>query len=97
ARSAASLAAGWHGKNPGRSLRLALVYQLLSWAAWDDAEPASVSADAMARAGGYLDYAASMLDRVTAGLAIGRAEADAASIAGPLLHPGARVLNERER
>lgn len=96
ARSAASLAAGWHGKNPGRSLRLALVYQLLSWAAWDDAEPASVSADAMARAGGYLDYAASMLDRVTAGLAIGRAEADAASIARHLLATRATVLNERE-
>jgi hypothetical protein len=35
----------------------------------------------MTRARDYLDYAGTMLDRVTAGLAIGRAEADAANIA----------------
>jgi hypothetical protein len=96
ARKAVGLAAGWHGKNPGRALRLALVYQLLAWAARDDAEPVSVSADAVARAGGYLDYAAAMLDRVAAGLAIGRAEADAAIIARHLLARGARRINERE-
>jgi hypothetical protein len=61
-----------------------------------DAEPVSVSADAVARAGGYLDYTAAMLDRVTAGLAIGRAEADAAVIARYLLARRPACLNERQ-
>jgi hypothetical protein len=98
ARSAHGLAAGWHGKNPGRALRLALVYELLSWVAQADAasEPTHVSADAVVRAGGYLDYAGGMLDRVTAGLAIGRAEADAAAVARHLLATRSARLNERE-
>jgi Protein of unknown function (DUF3987) len=82
ARAASSLAGGWHGKNPGRLLRLALVFELLAWAARDGApEPASVSADAVVRAGGFIDYAAAMFERMITGLAIGRAEADAAQIA----------------
>jgi hypothetical protein len=96
ARSASGLAAGWHGKNPGRALRLALVYELLSSAVRAGAEPASVSADAVVRAGGYIDYAASMFDRVIAGLAIGQAEADAAVIARHLLATLSTRLNERE-
>jgi hypothetical protein len=84
-REASGLVAGWYGKNPGRALRLALVYELLTWAARGEAEPVAVSADAVARAGGFLDYAAGMLDRVTAGLAITCAEADAARIARHLL------------
>jgi len=95
ARSSRGLAAGWHGKNPGRGLRLALVYELLAWVDADGAEPRTVTADAMARAAGYLDYAAAMLERVTAGLAIGRAEADAAAIARHILATGTDSLNER--
>jgi hypothetical protein len=49
----------------------------------------------MARVGGYLDYLAAMLDRVTAGLAIGRAEADAAVIARHILSTRSTALNER--
>src|SRR5262249_55509537 len=45
---------------------------------------------------GYLDYAAGMLDRVAAGLAIGRAEADAAALARHVLATCATRLNERE-
>jgi hypothetical protein len=97
ARRAHGLAAGWYGKNPGRILRLALVYALLACAMrGDDAEPVSVSADAIARAGGYLDYAAGMLHRVTSGLAIGQAEVDAAVIARHLLATRPARLNERE-
>jgi Protein of unknown function (DUF3987) len=105
ARLGSGLAAGWHGKNPGRILRLALVFEYLAWAARGDGapEPTVVSADAVARAGGYIDYAAAMLDRVIAGLAIGPAEADAAQIARHVLSvaksapPLARLkpLNER--
>ena len=95
ARSSRVLAAGWHGKTPGRALRLALVCELLAWAGAGGGEPRTVSADAMARAAGYLDHAAAMLDRVTAGLAIGRAEADAATIARQILATRAPALNER--
>ncbi len=95
ARSSRGLAAGWHGKTPGRALRLALVYEMLAWAGGDGAEPRAVTADAVARAGGYLDYLAAMLDRVTAGLAIGRAEADAAMIARHIIATRSSSLNER--
>jgi len=96
ARSASGLSAGWAGKNPGRALRLALVYQMLTWAAQGGVEPANVSADAAARAGGYLDYASAMLDRVLGGLAIGRAEADAAVIARHVLATHPSRVNERD-
>jgi hypothetical protein len=96
ARSSRGLAAGWHGKTPGRALRLALVYELLAWVGRGGAEPATVGADAVARAGGYLDYLAAMLDRVTGGLAIGRAEADAATIAREIVGSGLAQLNERD-
>jgi hypothetical protein len=96
ARSSRGLAAGWHGKTPGRVLRLALVYELLGWAVDGGPEPRFVAADAVARAGGYVDYLVAMLDRVTAGLAISRAEADAATIARHILATRAARLNERE-
>jgi hypothetical protein len=98
ARESSGLAAGWHGKNPGRALRLALVYQLLTWSAHGDGErePITVTDDAMARAAGYLDYAAAMMERIEGGLAIGRAETDAAAIARYLLETSAPALNERE-
>jgi hypothetical protein len=87
ARAASGLAGGWHGKNPGRVLRLALVFELLAWAASNDgmAEPESVSADAVVRAGGFIDYAGGMFERVIAGLAIPRAQADGAQIARHIL------------
>jgi hypothetical protein len=105
ARAAAALVSGWHGKNPGRLLRLALVFEYLASAALGDgvSEPTSASADAVARAGGFVDYAGAMLERVIGGLAITRAMADAAEIARYLLavaktappHARLRLLNER--
>jgi hypothetical protein len=95
ARTSRGLAAGWHGKTPGRALRLALVFELLAWAAGNEAEPRAVNGDAMARAGGYLDYLSGMFDRVTGGLAIGRAEADAALIARYIYSNRLAALNER--
>jgi hypothetical protein len=95
ARSSRGLAAGWHGKTPGRALRLALIYEMLAWAGGDGAEPQAVTADALARAGGYLDYLAAMLDRVTAGLAIGQPEADAALVARQIIIDRPAALNER--
>lgn len=95
AQTSRGLAAGWHGKTPGRALRLALVFEMLAWAAEGGREPNTVSADAMARAGGYLDYAALMLDRVTAGLAVGPVEADTAVIAQHIVRRRGASLNER--
>jgi uncharacterized protein DUF3987 len=95
ARSSPGLIGGWYGKNPGRALRLALVYEMLSWVAQGGVEPTTISADSMARAGGYLDYLSTMLDRVTAGLAVSVAEADAAVIARYILATRLNVLNER--
>ena len=95
ARASRGLAAGWHGKTPGRALRLALVYELLAWARTGRQVPHAVSADAMIRAGAYLDYLSAMLDRVTAGLAISGAEADAAVIGREILARGCATLNER--
>jgi hypothetical protein len=95
ARSLRGLAAGWHGKTPGRALRLALVYEFLAWDPTNYAEPDAVSADAIARVGGYLDYLAQMIDRITAGLAISRGDADAAIIARHILSNRPAALNER--
>jgi hypothetical protein len=96
ARSSRGLASGWHGKTPGRALRLSLVFELLAWSGVHGSEPRMISGDAMARAGCYLDYLAAMFDRVTAGLAIRRDEADAATIARHILSTRATMLNERE-
>jgi Protein of unknown function (DUF3987) len=111
ARKSRGIAAGWHGKNPARLLRLALNYEMLAWSVGSGSEPATVSADATARAGRFVDYAAAMFDRVIAGLAIDRAEADAAVVARAILEstpldqatdqplsgmPPCRTLNERK-
>ena len=39
ARATSGLTAGWHGKNPGRLLRLALVFEHMAWAAWEASSP----------------------------------------------------------
>jgi hypothetical protein len=95
ARASRGLAAGWHGKTPGRALRLALVFELLAWARTGGQEPRAVGADALIRAAIYLDYLSAMLDRVTAGLAVTGAEADAAVIAREILATGCSRFNER--
>jgi hypothetical protein len=94
-REASGLTAGWAGKNPGRLLRLALVFELLAWTARGGDAPTAVSADAIARAAAYLDYAAKMLERVMAGVAMTEADADAAKIARHLLATRPVTLNER--
>jgi Protein of unknown function (DUF3987) len=95
ARSARGLAAGWHGKT-GRALRLVIGFELLAWAATGGAEPRAIGADAMARAGDYLDYLGAMLDRVAAGLALSGAETDAAAILRYILATRPRRINERD-
>ncbi|MGE0109154.1 MAG: DUF3987 domain-containing protein [Bdellovibrionales bacterium] len=97
ARNTRGIASGWHGKTPTRALRLALVIEFLTWAASPDRpEPLIVSADSMACAGAYLDYLEAMFERVVGGLAIGRAEADAADIARHIVATRPPTVNERE-
>jgi len=95
AQNVSGLPGAWAGKNPGRALRLALDFELLAWTARDDREPTRVSADSVARAGRYLAYASGMLDRVVAGLSIGRADADAAVLARHLMMGCLAEINER--
>jgi hypothetical protein len=97
ARTTSGLVGHWQGKNPGRTLRLALVFELLAWAVRDNGAPApaSVTADAVARAGGYIDYAEAMLGRAIKGLGVGRADTDAQSIALHILATRPKCLNER--
>jgi len=50
----------------------------------------------MARAGNYLDYLGAMLDRVTAGLAVSNAEADAVAILRHILATHLQRVNQRD-
>ena len=96
-KSSRGLAAGWHGKTPARALRLALVFEYLTWALVDDEahEPAAISARAMAYAGEFLDFAGKMLERVLAGLLVEQADADAATVATLLVEERPTIINER--
>jgi hypothetical protein len=96
-RSSRGLAAGWHGKTPGRMLRVALVYELLSWAVGSRTAPSHISVSTMTRAAAYLDYAGAMFERVTAGLSVTCEEEDAAVLARHLLEapPDNLRINER--
>jgi hypothetical protein len=90
------LAAGWHGKS-GRALRLALTFELLGFGfGRAEVDPTVISSEAMARACEYCEYLAAMFDRVTGGLAIGQAEADAAIIARHVLAVRPLTVNERD-
>jgi Protein of unknown function (DUF3987) len=71
------------GKMHGRALRIALVMELLMWAAGPDtSEPTSISAETMAEAVAFLDdYATPMLRRALGEAALPQVERDAATLA----------------
>jgi hypothetical protein len=92
----AGLMTGWRGKNPGRLLRLALVFELLQWAVAGDTEPMSISAEMTARAADFLDYATSMMGYVFRDLLVTDTERDVASLARFIRANPITVLNERE-
>jgi hypothetical protein len=76
------LIAGWRGKNEGRLLRIALVIELLKWAASGAGDaPVVVSAESVKRAARYLDYATKMMLRCLGELAMTEAQRDAARLA----------------
>jgi hypothetical protein len=98
---------GWRGKNSGRLLRLALVFEMLQWA-WDgDGDPPNViSLEMLRRAADYIDYATAMMKRCLAGLALTAAQCEAANLARYLIRSGREhfvlegvgqpLLNERK-
>jgi Protein of unknown function (DUF3987) len=92
----AGLMTGWRGKNPGRLLRLALVFELLQWAVVGDTETLSISADMTARAADFLDYSTNMMGHVFRDLLLTDTDRDAASLARLIKASCAPILNERK-
>jgi Protein of unknown function (DUF3987) len=89
--------AGWRGKNPGRLLRIALVIELLEWAASDVAEPPTrISATSIKRAAEYLDYAAAMMIRCLGELMLTKPQRDAAKVARLIMDNRMPELNPRD-
>jgi Protein of unknown function (DUF3987) len=87
---------GWRGKNNGRLLRIAAVFEFLEWAIAGGTEPQTVSVTSVRRAWRYLTYCEEMFEHVLGDLAYTQAHRDAAQIARYLQDQGVRSINERE-
>ena len=82
ARRERGLIGEWLGKSPGRILRLALSFQLMTWSlSGGGAPPTSIGLDALERAIRYFQYAEGMLRRTLAGLEPTRSAEDALAVA----------------
>ena len=81
ARRERGLIGEWLGKSPGRVLRLALTFQLMTWSLSGGAPPSSIGLDALERAIRYFHYAEGMLRRTLAGLEPTRSAEDALAVA----------------
>jgi hypothetical protein len=82
ARRGHGVFAEWLGKAPGRILRLALVFEFMTWSLEPTAaEPEEISADTMGRAIRYHDYLRAMLLRVMAAMEMAGAGGDALAVA----------------
>jgi putative DNA primase/helicase len=82
ARRERGLIGEWLGKGPGRVLRLALTFQLMTWSLnGGGAPPPSIGLDALDRAIRYFHYAEAMLRRTLAGLEPTRSAEDALAVA----------------
>ena len=82
ARRERGLIGEWLGKSPGRILRLALTFQLMTWSlSGGGAPPTSIGLDALERAIRYFHYAEGMLRRTLAGLEPTRSAEDALAVA----------------
>jgi hypothetical protein len=81
ARRERGLIGEWLGKGPGRVLRLALTFKLMTWSLSGGAPPTSIGLDALERAIHYFHYAEGMLRRTLAGLEPTRSAEDALAVA----------------
>ena len=86
----------WRGKNPGRLLRLALVFEFLEWAYSGGAEPTIVRAESVRRAELYLQYCDLMFERVLSELAYSDAQRDAAALAQYISKTKLTHIKERD-
>ena len=97
ARDASGMMAGFLGKAPGVAARLALVIELLGWAADGGAEPTTVSARSVAAALTLCaDYFTPMAERVLGDAARPPSERAAAVLLKAIQAYQARSLNRRE-
>jgi Protein of unknown function (DUF3987) len=96
-QSQGGILACWRGKNPGRLLRLALVFEFIEWAAQPDgkSEPEIVSLASMNRAADYIDYLDAMMVRALGELAFSNAQRHAAPVARMILSTRPAEINER--
>jgi putative DNA primase/helicase len=82
ARRERGLIGEWLGKSPGRILRLALVFRLMTWSLSVGCAPTtSIGIDALERAIRYFHYSEGMLRRTLAGLEPTRSAEDALTVA----------------
>jgi putative DNA primase/helicase len=88
ARRERGLIGEWLGKGPGRILRLALTFQLMTGSLGGGAPPTSVGLDALERAIRYFHYAEGMLRRTLAGLEPTRSAEDALAVAKQIVKLG---------
>jgi Protein of unknown function (DUF3987) len=96
-KGARGILATWRGKNPGRLLRLALVYEFLDWSySGAGAVPTMVRAESVRRAELYLQYCEAMLERVLGDLAYTEAQRDAAILAQFIFDTKPARINERQ-
>ena len=97
AQAASGLTAGFLGKATGVAGRIALVIELLTWAATGGSEPADVSARSMAAALTLSsDYFAPMAGRIYGDAARSPAERGAAALLKAIRARSARTVNKRE-
>ena len=96
-KGARGIPATWRGKNPGRLLRLGLVFEFLEWAhSGAGMAPTIVSADSVRRAELYLKYCDLMLERILGDLAYSEAQRDAAALAQFIHDTKPARINERQ-
>ena len=81
ARRERGLVGEWLGKGPGRILRLALIFQLMTSSLIGGDAPTSIGLDALERAIRYFHYAEGMLRRTLAGLEPTQSAEDALAVA----------------
>ena len=88
ARREPGLVGEWLGKSPGRILRLALIFQLMTWSLTGDAPPKAIGLDPLDRAIRYFHYAEGMLLRTLEGLEPTRSAEDALAVARQIVRIG---------
>jgi hypothetical protein len=96
-REASSLYKGFVGKLRGMVLRLALVVELMSWAANGDREPDTISLTTLVSVLGFVDdYAKPSALRVFGDAALPEVERNAAALARHIKKHGAQRINARD-